>query len=956
MSKIAVYLSILFLVACNTSTPNKQRITGVVLDSAIEGLNYKCANDETGVTTAEGQFSCEQFPVQFFVGSLAISAELNSIATDGKMFLGDLLGLDRSNTSDDRVLNLAVLLQSLDDDNNPENGIQLTSVAKSNFTVEQHIDDMSSTDINTQLTAMGKTVVAVNDAQSHLISTLAANEASVSSTNNQTNADTLAPSGPILVLATTKNLVSIGLKGEIASKVFIGETETSTLDESGQTNIDLDTSGDNGNKIFNITLKDAAGNISRALNITIAKTTPDTTAPNLPTLSIPPSINSAGLVSFEITGEAGAKVFIGTLNVATLDEDGKATITINIADINNQLTSVDANGVKTLSITLKDAAGNRSTVLTINTDYKELLTKQEAIRFLNQTTFGHNKTDIDHLISIGTTQWMNDQLALASTYDLPLAQQESHINALIKTARALAPTKNPESFVYYTNPNNNFNSNAQFNMRGFRQDSWAERTMFASDQLRQRMAFALSQIIVVSENDAALSERADSLAYHYDILAKHAFGNYKDLLKEVALSPAMGMYLTHQGSQKASGVILPDENFAREIMQLFSIGLYKLNTDGSFIIEGGQPVPTYTQSDVEEMAKIWTGWELLDNHTPYITRFGYSTSGIGKYGMPMEFDATYHEAGAKTILGINIPAGQTGQQDVDSAIQILMNNPSMAPFVSRQLIQRLVTSNPTAAYISRVATVFNDDGTGVKGNLKAVLKAILLDDEAKKGSTDNAQFGKVKEPLLAILQFLKAFDVKKLDNAQFSIESLNASLGQEAMQASSVFNFYSPNYTPNDADFINNKFNAPELQVQTGFRLASVNNYIFNLMQRNERIKGIKQQGSLSAFENTLSSHSYKHNLTISIADELAVMKIALNDPNDGFAGLNQKTTRDAAINALLDHLEDKILTRKLTSAQQSTIVNYFDFYHADTEDAAWKIIRKTLRFIVPSHIYMIQD
>ena len=322
----------------------------------------------------------------------------------------------------------------------------------------------------------------------------------------------------------------------------------------------------------------------------------------------------------------------------------------------------------------------------------------------------------------------------------------------------------------------------------------------------------------------------------------------------------------------------------------------------------------------------------------------------------MEFDATYHEAGAKTILGINIPAGQTGQQDVDSAIQILMNNPSMAPFVSRQLIQRLVTSNPTAAYISRVATVFNDDGTGVKGNLKAVLKAILLDDEAKKGSTDNAQFGKVKEPLLAILQFLKAFDVKKLDNAQFSIESLNASLGQEAMQASSVFNFYSPNYTPNDADFINNKFNAPELQVQTGFRLASVNNYIFNLMQRNERIKGIKQQGSLSAFENTLSSHSYKHNLTISIADELAVMKIALNDPNDGFAGLNQKTTRDAAINALLDHLEDKILTRKLTSAQQSTIVNYFDFYHADTEDAAWKIIRKTLRFIVPSHIYMIQD
>ncbi|MCK4494184.1 MAG: DUF1800 domain-containing protein, partial [Methylococcales bacterium] len=553
-------------------------------------------------------------------------------------------------------------------------------------------------------------------------------------------------------------------------------------------------------------------------------------------------------------------------------------------------------------------------------------------------------------------QWVDDQLALPSTYELPLAQQESHINALIKSARALAPDKNPESFTYYTDPNNNFNSNAQFNMRGYRQDSWAEQTMFAPDQLRQRMAFALSQIIVVSENDAALAERADSLAYHYDILAKHAFGNYKDLLKEVALSPAMGMYLTHQGSQKANGVILPDENFAREIMQLFSIGLYKLNIDGSLILEGGQPVPTYTQSDVEEMSKIWTGWDLSGNETRYITKFGYSAKGIGKYGVPMEFHADYHETELKTILGTTVPAGQTGAQDVNAAITILMKNPSIAPFVSRQLIQRLVTSNPTPAYISRVATIFNNDGKGVKGNLKAVLKAILLDDEAKKGSVDNVQFGKVKEPLLATLQFLKAFEVKKLDGIQFTIESLNASLGQEAMQASSVFNFYSPNYTPNDSNFINNKLNAPELQIQTGFRLVSVNNFIFNLMQRNERSRGIRQKGSLSEFEKTLSPYSYKHNLTISVADELAVMKAALNDPNDGFAGLNTKITRDAAINALLDHLEDKILTRKLTFEQQNAMVNYFNFYHADTEDAAWKIIRKTLRFIVPSHIYMIQD
>ncbi|MCK5924726.1 MAG: DUF1800 family protein [Methylococcales bacterium] len=956
MSKIAVYLSILFLMACNTGTSNKQRITGVVLDSAIEGLNYTCANNETGVTTVEGQFSCEQFPVQFFIGSLAISTELDSIATDGKLFLGDLLGLERDNTSDDRVLNLAVLLQSLDDDDNPENGITLTDAAKSNFTVEQHIDDMSSTDVNTQLTSMGEVVVTVNDAQSHLVSTLAANEASVLTGGNETEADTQAPNTPTLVLVSTEDLVSIGVSGEVAAKVFVGETEATTLDNTGKTTLDLDTSGGDGDKPFNITLKDAAGNISSALTVIITKTTADTTAPTVPLLTAPPTINSAGLVSFEVTGEEGSKVFIGTLEVGTINAEGKASISINIADITDQLTSTDADGVTTLSITLKDAAGNSSDVLAVSTAYQELLSKQEAIRFLNQTTFGHNQAELNHLISIGTTQWVDDQLALASTYNLPLIQQESHINALIKTARALAPTKNPESFAYYTDPNNNFNSNAQFNMRGYRQDSWAERTMFATDKLRQRMAFALSQIIVVSENDAALSERADSLAYHYDILAKHAFGNYKDLLNEVALSPTMGMYLTHQGSQKASGIILPDENFAREIMQLFSIGLYKLNIDGSPILANGQPVPTYTQSDVEEMSKIWTGWELSGNETRYITKFGYSAKGIGKYGMAMEFNASYHDTGAKTILGVSVPAGQTGEQDVDSAINILMNNPSLAPFVSKQLIQRLVTSNPTPAYISRIATIFNDDGAGVKGNLKAVLKAILLDDEAKKGSTGNAQFGKVKEPLLAALQFLKAFDVKKLEGVQFTIESLNSSLGQEAMQASSVFNFYSPNYTPNDPNFINNNLSAPELQIQTGFRLVSVNNFVFNLFQRNERSRGTRTKGSLAAFEATISPHSYKHNFTISVADEMAVIKAALNDPNGGFEGLNQKTTRDVAINALLDHLEDKILTRKLTAEQQSALVNYFDFYHADTEDAAWKIIRKTLRFIVPSHIYMIQD
>ena len=791
MRKITVYFSILLLAACIPSTQTdqpKQVVTGVVLDSAVAGLDYHCKSNESSVTTQEGRFTCQQLPVQFFIGSLAVSNKINTLSADGNLFLGDLLEVGRTNTQNKNVLNLAILLQSLDSDHNPNNGINITPAIKSNFNTTQHIAQLSHDEINATLTAMGKSVIDASDAQLHLQQTL-----------------TLA------------------------------KNNTSTV------------------------------------------TTP--------------------------------------------------------ATINNRQT-------------LQGSSSNSSHSVAP-------LTRQDAIRFLNEATFGHNEADITNLIAIGTTAWVNQQIALPSTYDLPLVNQDSHINALIKVARTLAPSRNPQSFAYYADPNNNFNSNAQFNMRGFRTDAWAERTLFASDPLRQRMAYALSQIVVVSEKNAALSDRADSLAYYYDILAKHAFGNYRNLLKEIALSPTMGMYLTYQGSQKTSGIIHPDENFARELMQLFTIGLYQLNMDGSFVIQNGEKVPTYTQNDVEEMSKIWTGMELLDNHTRYITTFGYSAKGIGKYGMPMEFRPEYHETASKNILGIIIPANQTIEQDVDSAIDILMNNASMAPFISRQLIQRFVTSNPTPAYIHRIATIFNNDGTGLKGNLGAVIKAILLDPEAINGSTGNPHFGKVKEPLLAILQFLKAFDVQKLTTGkQFSIEYLESSLGQEAMKAGSVFNFYSPDYIPKDSNFINNNLKAPEIQIQTGFQLSTVSNYILTLFQRNERTKGIIIYGSLSAFEATLKP-SYKHNLTISVKDEISVMQTALNN---NFNGLRSKTTRDVAINALIDHLEDKILTRKLTTAQQLSIVNYFDHYHTGTENAARTIIRKTLRFIIPSHIYMIQD
>lgn len=350
-----------------------------------------------------------------------------------------------------------------------------------------------------------------------------------------------------------------------------------------------------------------------------------------------------------------------------------------------------------------------------------------------------------------------------------------------------------------------------------RRDAWWHCSVDGEDQLRQRVAFALSEIFVVSER-SELVDKDDGLARYYDLLVEHSFGNFRELLRAVARSPMMGIYLSYLGNRKASGNVHPDENFAREVMQLFTIGLYELNQDGTRKLRDGRPIPTYSQQDITAMARVFTGWSS-DN--------GISDPAAGLATLyirtaPMVAFPEDHDTGAKTVLGHTIPASQTTEQDLDSVVEILTGHPNTGPFIARRLIQRLVTSNPTPAYIDRVAAAFNDNGHGVRGDMKAVIKAILLDPEALHGARDSPEtFGKLREPLLFLTHLWRTFHAREGLHAEgdFSYTSFGyrdsaGSIPQQVLSAPTVFNFFTPDDRPADlVDAAGNPLYAPEMTI-----------------------------------------------------------------------------------------------------------------------------------------------
>ncbi len=352
-------------------------------------------------------------------------------------------------------------------------------------------------------------------------------------------------------------------------------------------------------------------------------------------------------------------------------------------------------------------------------------TAGDAARLMTQATFGANPAGLAAIQSNGYAAWVDAQL------NAPVTLTEPFMDAYATSGQVI----NANTF----------------------QEAWWKNAITAPDQLRQRVAFALSEIFVVSDVDGNLSGNPTGLASYYDVLLRDAFGNYRTLLEDVTLHPVMGDYLNMLGNSKADPTtgIVPNENYGRESIQLFSVGLKKLNPDGSLLLDSNSlPIATYGQDEVKGYSAVYTGWNYAQNGGQ---QWDYLPSN---YRQPMGLVAAHHDENAKRALdGVVLPAGQSGAQDLKDALDMLSNHPSAGPFFCRQLIQKLVTSNPSAGYVYRVAQVFANNGQGVRGDLRAVVRAILLDYEARSSTMfSNTQYGKEREPVIRLANMYRAFN------------------------------------------------------------------------------------------------------------------------------------------------------------------------------------------------------
>jgi uncharacterized protein (DUF1800 family) len=435
----------------------------------------------------------------------------------------------------------------------------------------------------------------------------------------------------------------------------------------------------------------------------------------------------------------------------------------------------------------------------------------QAARFLTQASFGPTPAEIARLRAIGYHAWLDEQFARPPTLHLPYLQAQA--------AAGLSVYQNS------------------------RQEAWWQRALRADDQLRQRVAFALSELLVVSDQGGAVEGAPMAMAHYYDHLVNGAFGNYRALLQQVTLSPVMAHYLSMFKNRKPDPVenIRPDENYAREIMQLFSIGLVQLQPDGQPVLVGGQPVPTYGQDTIRGFAHVFTGWNWANcprtqGGQPW--EWQWCPSGSvpwpqpgwdASWFLPLEAWESYHAAdGSKQLLdypgvalpGGVLPPGGTAAGNLGQALDNLFGHPNVAPFVARHLIKRLVGSNPSPAYVGRVAAAFAGSGAGVRGDLGATVRAVLLDPEARAVPALAGRGGKLREPLLRLSHLWRVLD-GRADDGRYREWNPEYYLGQAPLRSPTVFNFFLPDYRP-PGELSTLGLDAPEFQITTDTTVASV--------------------------------------------------------------------------------------------------------------------------------------
>lgn len=431
-----------------------------------------------------------------------------------------------------------------------------------------------------------------------------------------------------------------------------------------------------------------------------------------------------------------------------------------------------------------------------------------AARFLSQATLGYNQAEIENVTEEGIEDWIETQLNIPMPYSLLSKSQEYH-------QFAKDGSGDPE-----------YGSSAK--MWDY---AWWQYHMTSNDYLRQRVALALSEIMVISDK-SSFGNNPYALSDYYDILLQNAFGNYRDILQEITYHASMGVYLTFLNNPKtdAEENQFPDENYAREVMQLFTIGLNMLNTDGTVILDSlGQPIPTYDNIDIFEFSKIFTGltWEDRD-------QWGRGAHKDTSYIPKMVMWNDYHEPGEKYLLNDFVVPDRNpvdGDADISDALDNLFDHQNVGPFIGKLLIQRMVTSNPPPEYVERVAQAFNDNGEGIRGDMKAVIKAILLDPIAKAcGSGDDPTFGKLREPFIRYFQINKAFNATTTSgNYRNDMDNIYKFVQQKPLTSPSVFNFYQYDYQPlgpiEEADLF-----APEFQITSAQTISGWINALYRFI------------------------------------------------------------------------------------------------------------------------------
>jgi uncharacterized protein (DUF1800 family) len=520
----------------------------------------------------------------------------------------------------------------------------------------------------------------------------------------------------------------------------------------------------------------------------------------------------------------------------------------------------------------------------------------DRMRFLEQATFGATPALDARIRRIGLRTWLAEQFEAS----YPSANNP-YPNIPLKSSDAQNAMTGCGMFQFTPTTSLEYRICIRDHYNQYPLQTWFFREAFYGDaQLRHRVAWALSQIFVTSGVD--IQQSSHMIEWH-KILSKNAFGNYRNLLKEITLNPAMGEYLDMARSTRTS----PNENFAREILQLFSIGLFMLNQDGTVQRDvNNVPVPSYDQTTVNNFTKVFTGWSFCNNSTN--PACANAVVGTVNYKDPLLLNQNAHDVTAKTLLSYpnavntNIAANLNGNTELELALDNIFNHPNVAPFVSKLLIQHLVTSDPTPAYVGRVAAIFNNNGAGTRGDLKAVVRAILLDPEARGDLKTDPNYGKLREPVQLITNVLRAFNVRSASGAQLSdgaVQNLALNMAQNPFYSPTVFNYYTPDYVIPGTALLGPEFNI----MTTGTAIARAN------------------------FANTMVFNriNVSENAPLGTALDLTEMQaLATEDPtgNRLLDALNQKMMRGAMStsmrNTILTAVQAVAANQPLARAQQA--------------------------------------